>query len=434
MGLLIILAGIFWVIHWDAALLQKEHPVLYKKILEYEPTQWVVFFILLAPIYLTRRHKFLKELRFPLGQEAAMTGKDFYRKVEASGAVIVWGVISAFSVLMYKVLSDTYRFPWSELEEISVFSVFILLLMIGIIIGSRPYGWRERADLKAIFCLSGGSWLKWRLIGVPFLIGVLLAFIAAVLLVSRSVTPQTPLGEVLQETQSPGALWIFILIAVLLAPLLEEMIFRGYFFTALREFHGAWFSIFVVAGIFTFLHIGQYWGDWLAIVIVGILGVVLTVLRERTGSTIPSIVLHYTYNLGMVFIPVILIFSQIPADYLQYQTAYQQMDGNAKEELLKKVISARPDFPEAYNDLAWLYAEEARNLEEALLLIESALKFRPQNEAFLDTKAEIFYRLQRFDEAIAIEENLVNRFPESKIFRRQLQKFRSGIPTAPTAP
>ncbi|OGX26551.1 MAG: hypothetical protein A3D10_05545 [Omnitrophica WOR_2 bacterium RIFCSPHIGHO2_02_FULL_48_11] len=106
---------------------------------------------------------------------------------------------------------------------------------------------------------------------------------------------------------------------------------------------------------------------------------------------------------------------------------YPQLDFTAKEKLLQQSIENDPDLDTAYNDLAWLYAQEGTHLTEALELIDKALSYDPESAAYLDTKGEVLYRLGRFEEAIAIAEELVERDPEKDYFRQQLQKFREGV-------
>ena len=81
----------------------------------------------------------------------------------------------------------------------------------------------------------------------------------------------------------------------------------------------------------------------------------------------------------------------------------------------------------AYNELAWMYAEEERNLDEALQLIEEALRQAPDRPAFLDTKAAVLHKLQRHQEAIAIEEQLAREHPDEPFYARQLQKFKAAL-------
>jgi TPR repeat protein len=73
-------------------------------------------------------------------------------------------------------------------------------------------------------------------------------------------------------------------------------------------------------------------------------------------------------------------------------------DAAAAEALLRKAVEAG-DEVDAPNSLAYLYARENRNLDEAAKLAEGALKAAPDNAAVLDTVALIRMRQNRLTEA-----------------------------------
>ena len=183
----------------------------------------------------------------------------------------------------------------------------------------------------------------------------------------------------------------FFVVSVVLAPFFEEVIFRGFFFYVVNKLKGKMFAVFSIAFIFALLHFDQYWGDWIAIVAVTLLGLILTTLRAWTGTSLASMAMHYSFNIGMTFIPLIMVFLSNPV-YFEYQIHYNDLNSHQKEQFLLESIHKYPQHTASYNDLAWLYAEENRNLDEALALVHKALEREPDNYAFLDTQAEILYR------------------------------------------
>lgn len=147
----------------------------------------------------------------------------------------------------------------------------------------------------------------WLVVGVlPAMVGSGFAYLATWLVLSRPVQPSTPLYDVVEKTQSTSLLLIFVGIATVVAPLIEEIIFRGYFFYVLRRAKGERTAVYCISLTFAFLHVGQYWGDWMAIGMVVLLGFALTLLRAKTQSTLASVIAHYLYNAGVTFIPVLL--------------------------------------------------------------------------------------------------------------------------------
>ncbi|HEY2729340.1 MAG TPA: type II CAAX endopeptidase family protein [Polyangia bacterium] len=91
-------------------------------------------------------------------------------------------------------------------------------------------------------------------------------------------------------------------LAVGVAPPVEELVFRGALYAGLaRSWRPAWAAL-VTTTVFVALHateIGAYWPAWIAIALLGAFA-----LRARlaTGSLLPAIALHASYNLGLVLI------------------------------------------------------------------------------------------------------------------------------------
>lgn len=81
------------------------------------------------------------------------------------------------------------------------------------------------------------------------------------------------------------------LIFIVLGPALEEIFFRGALARPLRWTHRAPIMIAITAALFAVAHVG-----WQKFLPIGIFGVVLGVLRVASGSLLPSILLHGTYN------------------------------------------------------------------------------------------------------------------------------------------
>lgn len=78
---------------------------------------------------------------------------------------------------------------------------------------------------------------------------------------------------------------------VVVAPVAEEVIFRGWLYGKLREETGMWLSIFLTSLLFALMH-----GQWNVGVNVFALSVVLCGLREVTGTIYSGILLHILKN------------------------------------------------------------------------------------------------------------------------------------------
>jgi len=82
---------------------------------------------------------------------------------------------------------------------------------------------------------------------------------------------------------------------VIIAPVAEELLFRGYLFGKLRKYAPLWISTFITSLLFAIVHFA-----WNVGLDVFALSIVLCLLRVITGSLWPSIMLHMLKN-GVAF-------------------------------------------------------------------------------------------------------------------------------------
>lgn len=103
-----------------------------------------------------------------------------------------------------------------------------------------------------------------------------------------------------------GSKSMFLIFTLLiLAPFLEETIFRGYLFKAWRHTRlGLSGTLIVTSVLFTLVHWGQY--GWIQYVFLFALSVLLGLARERVGSIWVPIILHSANNLPPAVIVVFM--------------------------------------------------------------------------------------------------------------------------------
>lgn len=96
----------------------------------------------------------------------------------------------------------------------------------------------------------------------------------------------------LREQASAGDRVLVILMAVLVAPVAEETIFRGYFHGVVRQYGGVWCGIGVNSLLFAAVH-----GHLAALPGLFALAVALTLVYERTRTLWAPIAMHIVFNL-----------------------------------------------------------------------------------------------------------------------------------------
>lgn len=87
--------------------------------------------------------------------------------------------------------------------------------------------------------------------------------------------------------------------------------------------------------------------------------------------------------------------------YFQLGAAYERNQQLEEAEInLTKAVRLSPDFAEGLNYLGYMWADRGTNLVQARECIEKALKLEPENGAFLDSLAWVFYKLKQPGEAL----------------------------------
>lgn len=133
---------------------------------------------------------------------------------------------------------------------------------------------------------------------LPLLFVILLLSIWILNLLGYKPPPQ-PVFEIFMEEKRSVVLLFFTLFVSVFGPIIEEMFFRGFMYSALKKNVGILGAAFLSASIFSILHTN----------IVGFfpimtLGVLLAYLYETTGSLVASVTVHIVHNsiiLGFVF-------------------------------------------------------------------------------------------------------------------------------------
>jgi tetratricopeptide (TPR) repeat protein len=90
---------------------------------------------------------------------------------------------------------------------------------------------------------------------------------------------------------------------------------------------------------------------------------------------------------------------------------------------LRVALDENPKDAERMNALAWLCAKSGQRLEEALGIVEEALRIQPDNYAYLDTAAELNFALGRGAEAVRLERRALALNPGDEFMEGQLRRF-----------
>jgi len=87
--------------------------------------------------------------------------------------------------------------------------------------------------------------------------------------------------------------------------------------------------------------------------------------------------------------------------YFQMGATYERNKDYARAaQIFRKVLTMKPDFPDALNYLGYMWAERGENLDEAKAMIEKAVAAEPKNAAFLDSMGWVLYMMGKHHESI----------------------------------
>jgi membrane protease YdiL (CAAX protease family) len=108
-------------------------------------------------------------------------------------------------------------------------------------------------------------------------------------------TPRTenPLTELLKD---PTSLILLAIFGTIVAPVCEELVFRGFLQPVLVRSLGAFAGILAAAVPFGLLHFSEYGNSWRHVLLISLSGVAFGWIRQLTGSTKAAAGMHSAYN------------------------------------------------------------------------------------------------------------------------------------------
>jgi membrane protease YdiL (CAAX protease family) len=99
------------------------------------------------------------------------------------------------------------------------------------------------------------------------------------------------------ESSDKRAVYLTMLVGVIVAPLAEETIFRGYIYGVLKRYTGCVVAALINSGVFAAAHLNLS-----SLPELFVLGLCFTLAYEATGSLLVNILMHSLFNLTMLLI------------------------------------------------------------------------------------------------------------------------------------
>jgi uncharacterized protein len=205
-------------------------------------------------------------------------------------AVIVVGVaVLGFGTPVRDLSQTTVKSIIAVLSQV-LWSGFVLLYFYALVRmrTTAPFwhtmGWRglpfagQRASLAILRCLGGGAMLA-----------IIVTFAGKFL----NEKAELPIEELFRSRPTVILLMCF---GILVAPLVEETMFRGFLYPIVARRFGMAAGVIVTGTLFGAMHAQQLWGGWGQIGLLIGVGIFLTWVRARTGTVAASYFVHLGYN------------------------------------------------------------------------------------------------------------------------------------------
>jgi sodium transport system permease protein len=181
---------------------------------------------------------------------------------------------------------------------------FLKAQLLAVLLPTLLFGRALRLDLRATYALRAPRWST-----IP---PVLVSAVATLLLVLAFQTYVMPVAREASEfEQLMGKVfelprWQLYLLLAVLPPVCEELLCRGFLLSSFRARFGDLQAILFSAILFGLLHLDVH-----RVPATAFAGLALGYIRLRTGSIVPAVLFHMTYN-GIIATPELHRFLERP--------------------------------------------------------------------------------------------------------------------------
>lgn len=186
-------------------------------------------------------------------------------------------------------------------------AIFLFLYVTLGVLRGQPF-WRALGWKKLRSNISAGKASPW----AYFFAGCGLAIFVFIASSQVHTDDKMPIQEILKNRSSA---MLLMAMAVLVAPLVEETVFRGYLYPLFAKSFGVLPGILLTGVLFGLMHGAQLAWTWGIVGLLILVGIIFTFARAHTGTVLASFLLHLGYN-SMIAVATIIGthgFTRIPS-------------------------------------------------------------------------------------------------------------------------
>lgn len=123
--------------------------------------------------------------------------------------------------------------------------------------------------------------------------GMMLAVMVSLVSAINMPKERLPIQQLFESRET---VMLLTFMGIVIAPLLEETIFRGYLYPAIARNVGVRAGVLIIGLLFGLMHAEQLKGGAWQVVLITTVGIIFTWVRARTGTVLASYLLHLGYN------------------------------------------------------------------------------------------------------------------------------------------
>ncbi len=267
----------------------------------------VSFFLLALPGYALVRRQWPES-------DWNLSGSVSTSKIQIIDLLILGGFIILFTLQWKFTGTRISTQPLDPPSALAILNGSLGYLMFAAIVPAVIF-WR--ANLIEFFGLRWDSWRQLLWIIPSFIIGIIALGGLLYLLgwnswvtSHYSAKPQQ-MVELIQSTEHGATIAAIAIAAIIIAPIAEEIIFRGYLYPVVKRFSERWFATLFNGLLFGIIHF-----NLMGLPLLILMGVILVILYEVTGSLWAPIACHAAFNALQIILMLISRSQETPLSQL----------------------------------------------------------------------------------------------------------------------
>lgn len=245
-----------------------------------------------------------REMALPATDRPWPEGRDGSRAAWAAGGrafPVPWTVFDAVGIVLWTLLAQLVvgvPLAWLGFDTTTPLGIGVALAAVETVTVAGIFAWLVARGALS-WRILGPVRPRWRHVGVGAAVGMAGFVIATVVpeLVRRAVgLPPPPRQQVLDFVASgESGVWLVVATVIVVAPVVEEVVFRGLLFQVLRRRLGVSVGIVLSSLTFAVVHLELITRP-LSLAALLVLGAWLAAAFHRTGSLVVPITAHALFN------------------------------------------------------------------------------------------------------------------------------------------